>query len=285
MENKEPLLKDEVETFPFLQEDKPKKENNQNKVSLIVTIVLSIIILAFVGKMFYAFYIGFKYYNLRFEDTTSENRKENVIDLTSAILNDTYKKIKVTNANELSNLFSTFYGENEVKSESINNNDRLAIIFSYLNIGCNSLTSTKTKAALKEIAVNLFNDERVVDVLNDTDIEIGNYKVTFNAATNDYTITLNACTPTNDFVVKKIEKATTEDDNLYIYEKFGYFVSNGINTYDVYGKGSKGNVLTTFTDSLGNKEFNNVNVLKTYKWTFKKGSGNNYYFVSINPIQ
>lgn len=285
MENKEPLLKDEVETFPFLQEEKPKKENNQNKVSLIVTIVLSILILAFVGKMFYAFYMGFRYYDLRFEDTTGESSEENVIDLTSAILNDTYKKINVTDANELSNLLGTIYSDTEVKSENLSNNDRLALIFSYLNINCNNLTSTTTKNALKEISVILFNDERVVDILNDTDLEVGNYKVTFNATTNDYTITLNACTPTNDFVVKKIEKATTEDENLYIYEKFGYFVNNGTNTYDVYGTGSKGNILTTFTDSLGNKEFNNINLLKTYKWTFKKGSGNNYYFVSVNPIQ
>ena len=38
-----------------------------------------------------------------------------------------------------------------------------------------------------------------------------------------------------------------------------------------------------YVDENGNKEFSEVNQLKKYKWTFKKSSDNNYYFVSVTP--
>ena len=34
----------------------------------------------------------------------------------------------------------------------------------------------------------------------------------------------------------------------------------------------------------GNKEFNQFEKLKQFKWTFKKSSDNNYYFVSVTPV-
>ncbi len=78
-EKLEPLLKEEVETFPFLQEEKNLKSKAKIKIPLnretITTIIVTILVLAFVYNSLYPFYIGFKYYDLRFENTTKTTEK------------------------------------------------------------------------------------------------------------------------------------------------------------------------------------------------------------------
>lgn len=72
----EPLLKEEVETFPFLEENKNVVNKDKSKrIQIIVTAILAVIILYFVIQVFIAFYMGFKYYDLRYEDTTQETAK------------------------------------------------------------------------------------------------------------------------------------------------------------------------------------------------------------------
>ncbi len=69
--NIEPLLKDPVETFGFLQENEEKVDGKRYK-EIITTVIVAILVIAFVARALYPFYIGFKYYNLRFENETTE---------------------------------------------------------------------------------------------------------------------------------------------------------------------------------------------------------------------
>ena len=45
----------------------------------------------------------------------------------------------------------------------------------------------------------------------------------------------------------------------------------------------KNNKIGDYVDENGNREFNEFSELKQFKWTFKKSSDNNYYFVSLTP--
>ena len=110
------------------------------------------------------------------------------------------------------------------------------------------------------------------------------YSVSYNIESNTYTIKLNSCVTSNDFTFKSLLKATQTENEIYIYEAFGYFVNKENNQYDVYDNALRINKLGEYVDENGNKEFSEVNQLKRYKWTFKKSSDNNYYFVSVTPI-
>lgn len=73
MEKKnEPLLKDVEETFPFLEENNKKEKPLKLGKELITTVIVAILVIAFVARSLYPFYIGFKYYNLRFEKDSTE---------------------------------------------------------------------------------------------------------------------------------------------------------------------------------------------------------------------
>ena len=93
-------------------------------------------------------------------------------------------------------------------------------------------------------------------------------------------MTLDACNASNDYTYKKINKVTASENYLNIYESFGYFVSNGNNSYNVYDNALKQNVLTTYSGNVN--DFNNTDLLKEYKWTYKKDANGNYYFVSLS---
>ena len=45
-----------------------------------------------------------------------------------------------------------------------------------------------------------------------------------------------------------------------------------------------GSIITNFVDQNNDRSFNSLSILPTYKWTYKKGNDNNYYFVSITPV-
>lgn len=280
MKKLEPLLKDEVETFPFLEE-KPKKEKGKFNLPLIITIILSVIILPFAGKTMYAFYVGFRYYDLRFENENVEEEKEQPIDSSSAVLNQTYQKHNLISG---ANVLSLIYKNEQVDIKNLSNLEKIAMVFDYLKINCSNPNASKTKDALKLAAMDLFGDDSIINNLN-TDTEILGYKVTMGADANSYNISLSLCSETKEFVDRTMLNATAKDNEMYIYEKFGYFIANGENTYNVYGDGAKSNLITTFTDSNKNKEFTNKEILKTYKLTYQKGNSNNYYLVSITPVQ
>lgn len=70
----EPLLKDEEEKIVFASTNKliTKEKNTGIKSCLnravILTVILTFIVVYLFSRTAYAFYIGFKYYDLRFDD-------------------------------------------------------------------------------------------------------------------------------------------------------------------------------------------------------------------------
>lgn len=120
-------------------------------------------------------------------------------------------------------------------------------------------------------------------VTKNNEASFDQYSVSYNIESNTYTIKLNSCVTSNDFTFKSLLKATQSEDEIYIYEAFGYLVNTGTNQYVVYDNALRTNKLGEYVDENGNKEFKEVNQLKQYKWTFKKSSDNNYYFVSVTP--
>ncbi len=83
---KEPLLKDIEEPIVFRNVKVNNKDTKGWKASLlnksvILTVILTLCVFYYFGRTTYAFYIGFKYYDLRFmepviiQDDTQENNE------------------------------------------------------------------------------------------------------------------------------------------------------------------------------------------------------------------
>lgn len=255
-EEREPLLKEETESFSFVNNEEktvvigePVKEPKKKKFEKdkIITIILSVIVLIVVGRSLYNFYIGFKYYDLRFESeevnnneqTENEATHEEEVSVSSVIVNETYNKLNVSSRNET--VFNALYNENGVTV--VDDTLKLSLAFNKLGINCDNQNGQVTEEDLTSALNELFNDSSSISVLsNSTENTLNNYVVTYENDT--YNVTCNSCIETD--VEKNISKATTKDDELNIYEV--------------------------------------VNET-TYKWIYKKGTGSSYYFVSINPVQ
>lgn len=297
----EPLLRDEEETFGFLRENERSTKDKRsfskyfnylkkNRV-LLTTVVISLFVVYFMSKSIYAFYIGFHYFDEAHENfnvLAVNNKSTDELDVTdnSVLVYDAYKKITATNVNDLASIFKDIYSDHEVMVTDLSTNQKLAVIFSNLGVTCESLTVYKTYDDIKNMAINIFDDESLaLGLENIVTVSIDNYTVTKDAE-GIYTIALNACNlESNDFVLKGLSKATTKGDELYIYEYFGYFINTGEGLYDVYGNAvQSGSVITNFVDQNNDRSFNSLSILPTYKWTYKKGNDNNYYFVSITPV-
>ena len=74
----EPLLKDEVEKIVFGNNNKLiVKEHKMSKFkilldkAIVLTVILTILVFYFFGRTAYGFYIGFKYYDLRFVENNT----------------------------------------------------------------------------------------------------------------------------------------------------------------------------------------------------------------------
>lgn len=296
----EPLLKDEEEKLVVAPDNKlvPTKKNKENKEkkektpfkwdrNVIITIILTILILWFFGKnIIKPFYMGFKYFDLRYEDNTSENNNDNntnenlteeEISLDSAIILNTYSKINIDNCLNSSSILNRFYGGTALNT--LSNIEKMILILNHYASGRDSFSITLNDLNIE--AMSLFNDTSFIT----TDSTIyGNYQLTFDEVTQTFNVTLmNPNTCSNDFLIRQIDHATTLNDELYIYEKFGYFKFLSDNTYEIYSDSIGSNLIGNYTDTTGNKEYSDITNLKTYKWTFKKGNDNNYYFVSITP--
>lgn len=82
---KEPLLKEVYEPIVFRETKKNEKNKKGWKAildkSVILTLILTVAIFYYFGKTTYAFYIGFKYYDLRYMENVpvlaSDNQNEN----------------------------------------------------------------------------------------------------------------------------------------------------------------------------------------------------------------
>ncbi len=279
----EPLLKEEVETFGFLQqENKMPTSKGTNKKAYIITGILAVIVLLLTYKFVYAFYMGFKYFDdahVKNSEPSGEKVKdEQEISLNSVVLNDTYGKINVSRGNLALNI----YNGNAITKDNITDSVRLGILFKTLGLDCDNLNISVSYEALVAEDKKIFgNDEGLESLQNAVTFTIDEYNITYDEATNLYNVSMNVCDD-NNFIVKNISKATTSGEDLYIYEYFGYFVNNGDNTYNVYGDSLQtGNVITTFIDNDGQRHYGNIGILATYKWTYKKSNDNNYYFSSV----
>lgn len=279
MKKIEPLLKDEEDKFYFLQDKKEEKGKKKFSKETVGTIIISVIVLWLMWYSFYPFYVGFVNYDEGHDIVTKTKEKEEEIPTTSVIVNDAYSYIDATNSNALSNAFTEIYSGLNITADTIDSNLKLAIIFKYLGITCENTEAITTLDKITSIAEKIFKDTSFVqNISNLNGQKIYGYNVTFE---NDgYKITLDACNVSNDYTYKKINKVTASENYLNIYESFGYFMPNENNGYNVYDTALKQNVLTTYSGNV--KDFNNTNLLKEYKWTYKKDTNGNYYFVSLS---
>lgn len=277
MENLEPLLKEKEDKFYFVNEEKPKK--NKNKIEIIVTSIVSAIVLWLMWYSLYPFYVGFVNYDDGHK-TEEVVKNEEEINVNSALINELISYFDVTNDNELSNLLA-IYSSNEITSNAVSSEQKLMVVFKSLGITCSGNEVIKGLEEIKSEARKIFNDDTFAEDLN---ISLDGYSITYNETNNNYTIKLNSCPSSEDFIVKSVVKATSTDDEIYIYQAFGYFVKGPENKYFVYDSALKTNQIGEFIDEAGNKEFNQFEKLKQFKWTFKKSSDNNYYFVSVTPV-
>lgn len=277
MENLEPLLKEKEDKFYFVNEEKPKK--NKNKIEIIVTSIVSAIVLWLMWYCLYPFYVGFVNYD-EGHKTKEVVKNEEEINANSALVNELISYFDVTNDNELSNLLA-IYSSNEITSNAVSSEQKLMVVFKSLGITCSGNEVIKGLEEIKSEARKIFNDDTFAEDLN---ISLDGYSITYNETNNNYTIKLNSCPSSEDFIVKSVVKATSTDDEIYIYQAFGYFIKGPENKYFVYDSALKTNQIGEFIDEAGTKEFNEVEKLKQFKWTFKKSSDNNYYFVSVTPV-
>ena len=277
MENLEPLLKEKEDKFYFVNEEKPKK--NKNKIEIIVTSIVSAIVLWLMWYCLYPFYVGFVNYD-EGHKTKEVVKNEEEINANSALVNELISYFDVTNDNELSNLLA-IYSSNEITSNAVSSEQKLMVVFKSLGVTCSGNEVIKGLEEIKSEARKIFNDDTFAEDLN---ISLDGYSITYNETNNNYTIKLNSCPSSEDFIVKSVVKATSTDDEIYIYQAFGYFVKGPENKYFVYDSALKTNQIGEFIDEAGNKEFNQFEKLKQFKWTFKKSSDNNYYFVSVTPV-
>lgn len=287
----EPLLKDEEEKLVVTPNNKltitkkfKGKKINWNK-DTIITIILAIFILWFFGKnVIQPYYIGFKYFDLRYEDTENINEEENntkeqAISNDSAILLNTYNRFNVDNCLNSSYILNRLYGNTVINN--LSTDEQMQLILNNYNV-LNQDTFTITLTDFKDLSIKLFNNENIDIYLIDKAYE--NYQVTYDSTNELFTInTINPNTCTTDFLIRKIDYATTKGDELYIYEKFGYFKLIDNNNYEIYGDALLTNLIGNYIDTDGTKKYLETENLKTYKWTFKKGNNDNYYFVSITP--
>ena len=302
--NREPLLKEEEEKIVFGAKEEIPKEVNKEPVkkkhnnwralldkSVILTIILTIAVFYYFGKTAFGFYLGFKYFNLRYADTsTVETSNPNVINdntntleevpTSSAILNNTYNKINLNSCNDLLNIV---YNTN-LNVSNLTLDNLLSLAINNLNNGECITNLSVSVDNLNSVFVNLFNDPNLINnylVVGDT--TYGNYVVNYDQSNNMFNISGITCdTCGEDLVVKQITRATSDDSTLYIYEKFGYLKYSDNNIYEVRDN-INGNIITTYT-SDGTNSFTNFDILPTYRWTYKKGNDNNYYFESITRM-
>ena len=237
------------------------------------------------GEVIFWQYLDYKPTNAleiatKFSELSGYNIEE--VPLNSAILNTTYNKINLNNCNSL---LSRFYSDS-LNVEDLTLEEKLGVAINNLNNGECAANFSVSFDALNEAFVNLFNDSNLItnyQVAGET--TYGNYLVNYDDVNRMFYINENACvTCDNNYLVKTISRATTDGDNLYIYESFGYFKYIDSNNYEVYDSPNETKLLTTFVDTDGTKNFTNNDILANYMWTYKKGTNNNYYFVSVTRL-
>ena len=273
-----PLLEEEKETFYFMKDSKTNKKEKYINKENITTAVIGVFVLWLMWFSFYPFYVGFVNYDSAHGNKSVDEQKKEEIPLNSVIVNETYGYIDATSNNALKDALKDIYSGNEVMSDTMSSDLKFAIVFKYLGVTCDNGTNIFSLDKITEAANKIFNDTSFAQNISDLNGKnIYGFNITFD--NEGYGISLASCDNTNDFVYKKINKVITSEDILYIYEVFGYFVNTNNNNYIIYSSALKNNSLTTYSGNIN--EFTNDKILKTYKWTYKKGDDGNYYFISV----
>ena len=155
-----------------------------------------------------------------------------------------------------------------------------------MNITTDTGVYSLSAEELNDAFVNIFNDPTLINNFQVAGISTyGPYSLNYDEEANMFIINgLSNNTCANNFLVKNITRATSDNENLYIYESFGYFKYISDNNYEVYDSPLESNLITTYIYIDGTRNFTNNDSLATYMWTYKKGSDNNYYFVSVTRL-
>ena len=137
-----PLLEEKEEKIVFASDNKlattkKGKESKRGHLkdlwnrSVILTVILTVVVFYFFGRTSYGFYLGFRYFDLRYatsepvavlngnneEETNNDVLEE--VPLSSAILNNTYNKINLNNCDNLLNkIYAIGYNLHRYKSPS-----------------------------------------------------------------------------------------------------------------------------------------------------------------------
>lgn len=279
----EPLLKDEEEKIVFRNSKNNSPKKFKFNKSVIMTIIFTVVVLYIFGGTANRFYLGFKYYDINNEDDTKvEVIEEKNIAIDSKVT-EIYNKIQLDSRPNSISLLKRFYSKSLLATElTINEKIELVLKSIFKNDCVTNMLITKKE--FNDLAISLINDSNLINEITTSEANYGSFIVRYDSVNEAFVVTQNNCEYDQNFVIKEIEKASSKGDEIYIYEKYGYFVQNLDNTYNLYGDFMNSQLLASNLNIASSTDFTDKNLLKTYKWTFKKGSNDNYYFYSIAQI-
>ena len=279
----EPLLKDEEEKIVFRNSKNNSPKKFKFNKSVIMTIIFTVVVLYIFGGTANRFYLGFKYYNINNEDDTKvEVIEEKNIAIDNKVT-EIYNKIQLDSRPNSISLLKRFYSKSLLATElTINEKIELVLKSIFKNDCVTNMLITKKE--FNDLAISLINDSNLINEITTSEANYGSFIVRYDSVNEAFVVTQNNCEYDQNFVIKEIEKASSKGDEIYIYEKYGYFVQNLDNTYNLYGDFMNSQLLASNLNIASSTDFTDKNLLKTYKWTFKKGSNDNYYFYSIAQI-
>lgn len=279
----EPLLKEEEEKIVFRNSKNNSPKKFKFNKSVIMTIIFTVVVLYIFGGTANRFYLGFKYYDINNEDDTKvEVIEEKNIAIDNKVT-EIYNKIQLDSRPNSISLLKRFYSKSLLATElTINEKIELVLKSIFKNDCVTNMLITKKE--FNDLAISLINDSNLINEITTSEANYGSFIVRYDSVNEAFVVTQNNCEYDQNFVIKEIEKASSKGDEIYIYEKYGYFVQNLDNTYNLYGDFMNSQLLASNLNIASSTDFTDKNLLKTYKWTFKKGSNDNYYFYSIAQI-
>lgn len=279
----EPLLKDEEEKIVFRNTKNNKKRSFKFNKSIIFTILVTILVLYIFGNTFYGFYLGFKYYGVNNESDPIVE----VIEEENIVIDDNiksiYNKIRLSNCTNSISLLKRFYSKSLTAVELTTNEKITLVLDSFIKNNCVT-DMLITKENFNNAAISLLNDANLVNEVTNTETNYNNFLVRYDSLNDSFIITQDNCDCGQDFVIQELIRASSKGDEIYIYERYGYFSHNVDNTYNLYGDLMNLELLASNLNITSSANFTDKNLLKTYKWTFKKGTDDNYYFISVAQV-
>jgi hypothetical protein len=256
----------------------------------IVIIILILIIIGLAG------YIGFNYYKEKQEDAQTTTVINDVtIDLNSFYqIGDTLNRLD----NAFNDVNSTYFGY-LYKQDSLSVSDLDPSVALYATIHDDMVGSNTTQYLIGTKVKNNF--EKMFGkslTYTPTNIVAGNYiNITYDTTTDRFSYTTPTVTNiySPEYVISNI-KTTLESDKVTVTRKIFYveYVSNNggtdITSATIYTSSDKKTVVGTI--KLKNNVLSASEVvakygskLKTFKYTFKENSNNNYTFNSIELVK